>query len=110
MKKSIFVLLITIALTSQVSADLREKAKYYFDSNQEPVTIHATWGSENYFRVTVKDNGKNRNDYARHVCNVLINDVGIKNTFLHVGVYDADKLADNVEWVKLGGYRCFSKQ
>jgi hypothetical protein len=49
--------------------------------------------------------GSNRDDYARHVCEVL-NDEGFRGRGVLVHVLDVVKLTQRNEWVVIGKARC----
>lgn len=107
MKKLLTLAAITLATFPAFADELdtnREKVKQIFISDEEPKVKDALWTSDNVFKVSVKDDGTNRDGYAQYVCLVL-SDNGFTGKGVLVRVVDHNKLLKG-EWVNLGTAKC----
>jgi hypothetical protein len=82
-----------------------DKVVSIFEGDDEPTAQFAVWSKPDTFKVGVIYDGSNRDDYARHVCNVL-NDEGFRGRDVLVHVLDVVKLTQRNEWVVIGKARC----
>jgi len=90
---------------TEISDTQREKFKQYFKSTAEKTTKDATWTAKDTFTVGVIDDGSNRDEYARYVCQALFR-YGFRGHVVSVQVIDVMKRGNRGQWVKLGEARC----
>jgi hypothetical protein len=83
----------------------RETFKQHFKSTAERTTKDATWTDVNVFTVGVIDDGSNRDEYARYVCQALYRH-GFKGQGVRVHVIDVMKRGSGPQWIKLGEADC----
>ena len=89
----------------QIPDAKREEIKLHFKSISEKLTKDATWTSKDNFKVGVVDDGSNRDEYARYVCQIL-HKHGFKGAGVRVQVIDIQKRGGVKDWIVLGEARC----
>lgn len=76
-----------------------------FKSDAEPKVTDAAWTGKDEFKIAMNPEEPNRDKLAQHVCNALY-DGGFGGRGVRVDVVDAVQLANNGEWVTIGGTWC----
>ena len=82
-----------------------DKIVSFFQEQTEPNALDAIWETETLFNVGVIDDGKIRDSYADHTCEILYNE-GFRGKGIEVKIIDIEKLAFNNKLVTLGHANC----
>jgi len=82
-----------------------DKIVSFFQGETEPSAMDAMWDSESIFKVGVIDDGKNQDNYANYVCEILHNE-GFRGKGIEVTIIDIEKLAFKEKLVVLGKATC----
>jgi len=110
MKKLVIITLaVALAIPAGVSAqsfgEKYDKIVTFFQGDSEPAALDAIWDSKTLFKIGMADDGSDKNDYAKHACDILYNE-GLRGHGIEVRIIDIQKLAFNKEWVVLGKAVC----
>lgn len=87
----------------EVTEQQRQELVDYLKSDQEPTIKDAMFDTEKQLKVSVADDGSNRDGFAEYVCSAI--DERFNSDGYMVTVYDADKIMQG-EWERLGQHLC----
>lgn len=87
----------------EVTEQQRQELVDYLKSNNEPTIKDAMFDTNRQLKISVVDDGTNRDGLATYVCEI-INERFDSNGYM-VTVYDAEKIMQN-EWKRLGQVKC----